>query len=99
MRKKVLQYRIISKYKRFREKIVLILGIRLLSNTDTLSVPLKRLQFPVRLVFAMTINKFQGQLVEYIGINLQILVFSHEQLYIMFSRYTLPFNISVKIQT
>jgi len=99
VRKKVLQYRIISKYKRFREKIILILGIRLSSNTDILSVPLKRLLFPVRLIFAMTINKSQEQLVEHMGINLQILVFFHGQLYIMFSRYTLPFNISVKIQT
>ena len=91
----MLQYRIISKDRRFRGKVVLIPRIRLSSNTDTLSMPLKRLQFPVRLAFAMTINKSQGQSVEHVGINLQTLVFSHRQLYVVFSRCTSVLNISV----
>ena len=95
VRRKVLQCRIISKNKRFTEKVMLIPRIRLLPNTKTLFVPLKRLQFPVRLTFAMTINKSQEQLVEHVGINLKTLVFLHEQLYIAFSRYILPLNISV----
>jgi len=95
IRRKVLQYRIISKDRRFRGKVVLIPRIRLLPNAETLPVPLERLQFPVRLAFAMTINKSQGQSVEYIGINLQTSVFSHGQLYVTFSRCTLPLNISV----
>jgi len=74
---------------------VLIPRIRLLPNPETLPVPLKRLQFPVRLVFAMTINKSQGQSVEHVGINLQTSVFSHGQLYVSFSRCTSPLNISV----
>jgi len=74
---------------------VLIPRIRLLSNAETLSVPLKRLQFPVRLAFVMIINKSQGQSVEHVGINLQTLVFSHGQLYAAFSRCTSPLNISV----
>ena len=57
MRRKVLQCRIISKDRRFRGKVVLIPRIRLSPNAKTLPVPLKRLQFLVRLVFAMTINK------------------------------------------
>ena len=77
VRRKVLQYRIISKNRRFRRKVVLIPRIRLLSNANILPVPLKRLQFPVRLAFAMTINKSQGQSVEYVGINLQTSVFSY----------------------
>ena len=74
---------------------MLIPRIRLLSNAETLSVPLKRLQFPVRLAFVMIINKSQGQSVEHVGINLQTLVFSHGQLYAAFSRCTSPLNISV----
>jgi len=70
MRRKVLQYRITSKNRRFREKIVLIPRIRLSSNAETLPVLLKRLQFPIKLAFSMIINKSQGQLVEYVGINL-----------------------------
>jgi len=95
VRRKVLQYRIISKDKRFRGKVVLIPRIRLSPNAETLPVLLKRLQFPVRPAFAMTINKSQGQSVEHMGINLQTLVFSHEQLYVAFSRCTSPLNISV----
>ena len=70
MRRKVLQCRIISKDRRFRGKVVLIPRIRLSSNAETLPVLFKRLQFPVRLAFAMTINKSQGQSVEHVGINL-----------------------------
>jgi len=97
MRRKVLQYRIISKDRRFRGKAVLIPRIRLSPNAETLPVLLKRLQFPVRLAFAITINKFQGQSVEHVGINLQILVFFHGQLYVAFSRCTSPLNISVPL--
>jgi len=70
VRRKVLQCRIISKDRRFKGKVVLIPRIRLSPNADKLSMPLKRLQFPVRLVFAITINKSQGQSVEHVGINL-----------------------------
>jgi len=95
VRRKVLQYRIISKDRRFRGKMVFIPRIRLSPNAEILPVPLKRLQFPVRLAFAMTINKSQGQSVEHVGINLKTLVFSYGQLYVAFSRCTSPLNISV----
>jgi len=77
IRRKVLQCRIISKDRRFKGKVVLIPRIRLSPNAETLPIPLERLQFPVRLAFAMIINKSQGQSVEHVGINLQTLVFSH----------------------
>ena len=93
--RKMLQYRIISKDRRFRRKVMLIPRIRLLSNANILPVPLKRLQFPVRLAFAMAINKSQGQSVEHVGINLQTSVFLCRQLYVVFSRCTLPLNILV----
>ncbi|XP_069686087.1 uncharacterized protein [Periplaneta americana] len=40
----------------------------------------KRLQFPVRLAFAMTINKAQGQSLKFAGINLENSCFSHVQI-------------------
>jgi len=43
VRRKVLQYRIISKDRRFRDKVVLIPRIRLLPNAEILLVLLKRL--------------------------------------------------------
>ncbi|KAM4034540.1 ATP-dependent DNA helicase PIF1-like [Anomaloglossus baeobatrachus] len=42
----------------------------------------KRLQFPVRLAFAMSINKAQGQSLKVVGIDLQSTCFSHGQLYV-----------------
>ncbi|XP_044591401.1 ATP-dependent DNA helicase PIF1-like [Cotesia glomerata] len=46
----------------------------------------KRRQFPIRLAFAMTINKSQGQTFESIGIDLHKDVFNHGQLYVAMSR-------------
>lgn len=46
----------------------------------------KRLQFPIRLSFAMSINKSQGQSLKVVGLNLQTPCFSHGQLYVGCSR-------------
>lgn len=48
----------------------------------------RRLQFPVRLAFAMSINKAQGQSCKYVGVNLRNPVFAHGQLYVALSRAT-----------
>ncbi|XP_064120169.1 uncharacterized protein LOC135224776 [Macrobrachium nipponense] len=48
--------------------------------------PFKCLQFQVRLAFAMTINKAQGQSLRVAGINLEQPCFSHGQLYVACSR-------------
>ncbi|CAF4836762.1 unnamed protein product [Pieris macdunnoughi] len=50
----------------------------------------KRLQFPVRLAFAMSINKSQGQSLSVCGINLENPCFSHGQLYVACSRVGNP---------
>ena len=46
----------------------------------------KRLQFPVRLSFAVSINKSQGQTLSVAGLHLQEACFSHGQLYVGCSR-------------
>jgi ATP-dependent exoDNAse (exonuclease V) alpha subunit len=68
---------------------VLIPRIRITSQASRdLSVDLTRLQFPVRLAFAMTMNKAQGQSLSHVGIDLRDDVFSHGQLYVALSRAT-----------
>lgn len=49
-------------------------------------IPFSRTQFPIKLCFAMTINRAQGQTLDYVGIYLREPVFSHGQLYVALSR-------------
>jgi ATP-dependent DNA helicase PIF1 len=55
----------------------------------------KRKQFPIRLSFAMTINKAQGQTIPNVGVYLPEPVFSHGQLYVALSRATARSNIKI----
>ena len=67
---------------KFRGEDVLPLRIPII----TIDVPIefKRVQFPIRLAFAMTINKSQG-----------LTIFSHGQLYVACSREDKPFSLFV----
>jgi len=61
----------------------------LLIPTD-LPFHFKRLQFPVCLAFAMSINKAQGQSLKIAGIHLENPCFSHGQLYVACLRVRNP---------
>jgi len=70
----------------FTGNVVLIPRIKLISCDPELPFTLHRLQFPLALAFAMTINKAQGQSFQTIGVDLRQPVFSHGQLYVALSR-------------
>jgi ATP-dependent DNA helicase PIF1 len=58
----------------------------------------RRLQFPIRLAFAITINKAQGQSLELCGLDLDTGCFSHGQLYVACSRVGKPHNLYICTQ-
>ncbi|KAG5521520.1 hypothetical protein RHGRI_033922 [Rhododendron griersonianum] len=69
--------------------------ISLSPSSSKFPFQMTRRQFPIRLAYAMTINKSQRQSVKFVGIDLRIPVFSHGQLYVALSRCTSFDRISV----
>ena len=64
-----------------------------------MSFQFKRLQFPIRLAFAITTNKSQGQSLEFCGLYLHTDCFSHWQLYVAYSRVDNPDNLFINMET
>ena len=78
-------------------RIAFIPRITVIPSSKSTGFPfsLRRRQFPVRLAFAISINKAQGQSVKRVGIDLRVPVFSHGQLYVALSRSTSSQRIKV----
>jgi ATP-dependent DNA helicase PIF1 len=58
---------------------------------------LRRLQFPIIVSYAMTINKSQGQSLDYVGLYLPKEAFNYGQLYVAMSRVTTKEGLKVLI--
>ena len=78
-----------------RGKKVFIPRITLTPAESQVPFKLERKQFPLKLCFAMTINKSQGQSVTYVGLDMKSSVFTHGQFYVGVSRVKSVNNIKV----
>ena len=65
------------------------------TSTPNFTFKIRRRQFPVRLAFAITINRAQGQSVKHVGVDLRMPVFTHGQLYVAFSRVIAKQNLRI----
>ena len=77
---------------------VLLPRIDLNTPKDELPFEMKRRQFPIRLGYAMTINKSQGQTFNKVRVYLPAPVFSHGQLYVALSRVTTEKSLKIYIK-
>jgi PIF1 helicase. len=66
-------------------KIILIPRIQLHPSHPTIPFKAFRQQFPIKIVFAMTINNALGLMLKHAGMHLPSPVFNHGQLYVTFS--------------
>ena len=65
---------------------IFIPRIKFLPDDKKTPVEYQRIQFPVRIDFAITSNRAQGRTYKKVGINLTTNLFSHGQLYVSLSR-------------
>ena len=82
----------------FNSRVVLIPRINLKPKDREFAFEWSRRQFPVRVCFAMTINKSQGQTLQNVGVWLNDYCFAHGQLYVALSRVGSPSKIKFAVR-
>ena len=90
---KLIQCRIVGS-----ERVVLIPRITFIPKAGDYPFEWQRRQFPVRIAFATTINKSQGQSLKNVGVWLRGQVFGHGQLYVACSRVSAPSQLRIAIK-
>ena len=90
---KLIQCRIVGS-----ERVVLIPRITFIPKAGDYPFEWQRRQFPVRIAFATTINKSQGQSLKNVGVWLRGQVFGHGQLYVACSRVSAPSQLRFAIK-
>lgn len=85
-------------YGSHKGEVYLIPRIYFEYNGEKLSYQLTRIQLPLRLAFAMTINKSQGQTMDKVGLWLSRPVFNHGQLYVACSRVKSFDSLKIQVQ-
>ena len=90
---KLIQCRIVGS-----ERVVLIPRITFIPKAGDFPFEWQRRQFPIRIAFATTINKSQGQSLKDVGVWLRGQVFGHGQLYVASSRVSAPSHLRFAIK-
>ncbi|XP_074323688.1 uncharacterized protein LOC141660598 [Apium graveolens] len=77
----------------------LIPRIEIIPSDTNWPFEFKRVQFPIQICYAMTINKSQGQSLDTVGLYLPKAAFSHEHIYVAISRVTRPEGLHILIDS
>ena len=77
---------------------IIIPRIPLIPTNSALPFEFRRLQFPISLCFAMTINKSQGQTFKAVGIDLTDESFAHGMLYVALSWVGSPDSLTLLVR-
>ncbi|XP_074346355.1 uncharacterized protein LOC141685132 [Apium graveolens] len=77
----------------------LIPRIEMIPSDTNWPFEFKRVQFPIQICYAMTINKIQGQSLDTVELYLPKAAFSHRHIYVSISRVTRPEGLHILIDS